>query len=93
MKPPLRVLHVIPSISPLRGGPSKAVLDMVAALRQRGVDASILTTNDDGRGVDASLPTGKWIDRQGIPLIAFPRWSPPFTPCGSSPSAPVWCGG
>ena len=77
MKPPLRVLHVIPSISPLRGGPSKAVLDMVAALRKRGVDASILTTNDHGRGVDASLPTGKWIDREGIPLIAFPRLSPP----------------
>ena len=77
MNPSLRVLHVIPSISPLRGGPSKAVLDMVGALRQRGVDASILTTNDHGRGVDASLPTGKWIDRQGTPLIAFPRWSPP----------------
>jgi len=77
MSPPLRVLHVIPSISPLRGGPSKAVLDMVGALRQRGVDASILTTNDHGPGVDASLPTGKWIDRQGNPLIAFPRWSPP----------------
>jgi glycosyltransferase involved in cell wall biosynthesis len=77
MNPSLRVLHVIPSISPLRGGPSKAVLDMVGAIRQRGVDASILTTNDHGPGVDASLPTGKWIERQGIPLIAFPRWSPP----------------
>jgi glycosyltransferase involved in cell wall biosynthesis len=77
MSPSLRVLHVIPSISPLRGGPSKAVLDMVGALRQRGVDASILTTNDHGPGVDASLPIGQWIDRQGIPLIAFPRWSPP----------------
>ena len=77
MSAPLRVLHVIPSISPLRGGPSKAVLEMVAALRQRGVDASILTTNDHGPGVDPSLPTGHWIDRQGLPLIAFPRWSPP----------------
>ena len=77
MSPPLRVLHVIPSISPLRGGPSKAVLEMVTALRQQGVDASILTTNDHGPGVDASLPTGQWIDRQGLPLIAFPRWSPP----------------
>lgn len=77
MNPPLRVLHVIPSISPLRGGPSKAVMEMVAALRDRGVDAAILTTNDHGPGVDASLPTGQWIDRQGLPLIAFPRWSPP----------------
>jgi len=77
MSAPLRVLHVIPSISPLRGGPSKAVLEMVAALRQRGVDAAILTTNDHGPGVDSSLPTGHWIDHQGLPLIAFPRWSPP----------------
>jgi len=77
MSPPLRVLHVIPSISPLRGGPSKAVMEMVTALRQQGVDASILTTNDHGPGVDAALPTGRWIDRQGLPLIAFPRWSPP----------------
>jgi glycosyltransferase involved in cell wall biosynthesis len=77
MSPSLRVLHVIPSISPLRGGPSKAVLEMVTALRQQGVDASILTTNDHGPGVDASLPTGRWIDHQGLPLIAFPRWSPP----------------
>jgi len=68
---------VIPSISPLRGGPSKAVMEMVEALRQRGVDASILTTNDHGPGVDPSLPTGHWIERQGLPLIAFPRWSPP----------------
>jgi glycosyltransferase involved in cell wall biosynthesis len=78
MSAPLRVLHVIPSISPLRGGPSKAVLEMVAALRQRGVDASILTTNDHGPSVDPSLPTGHWIDRQGLPLIAFPRWNPPI---------------
>jgi len=77
MSATLRVLHVIPSISPLRGGPSKAVLEMVGALRQRGIDASILTTNDHGPGVDPSLPTGHWIDRQGLPVIAFPRWSPP----------------
>jgi glycosyltransferase involved in cell wall biosynthesis len=52
-------------------------MEMVTALRQQGVDASILTTNDHGPGVDAALPTGRWIDRQGLPLIAFPRWSPP----------------
>jgi glycosyltransferase involved in cell wall biosynthesis len=77
MTAPLRVLHVIPSISPLRGGPSKAVQEMVQALCGQGVDASILTTNDHGPGLDPSLPTGRWIDRHGVPLIAFPRWSPP----------------
>lgn len=76
--PPLKVLHVIPSVSPLRGGPSQAVGEMVRALRQQGVEASILTTNDHGPGLDPSLPTGRWIDWQGVPLLAFPRWSPPL---------------
>ena len=76
----MKVLHVIPSISPLRGGPSAAVLAMVAALRQQGVDASILTTSDDGPGVDRSLPSGRWSERQGVPVLAFGRWSPPFRP-------------
>ncbi|MCP9927894.1 glycosyltransferase [Cyanobium sp. CH-040] len=76
----MRVLHVIPSISPLRGGPSAAVLAMVAALRRRGVDAAILTSNDNGPGVDPSLPLGEWCERQGAPVLAFPRWSPPLRP-------------
>jgi len=74
----MRVLHVIPSVSPLRGGPSKAVFGMVKALREVGVDASILTTNDHGPGIDRSLPPGRWIERQGVPLLAFGRWSPPL---------------
>ena len=76
----LRVLHLIPSISPLRGGPSAAVLAMVAALRQQGVEASILTTNDHGPGIDRSMPLGCWFERAGVPVLAFGRWSPPLRP-------------
>lgn len=76
----MRVLHLIPSISPLRGGPSQAVLAMVAALRQQGVDAAIVTTNDDGPGVLADLPLQRWHEHQGVPVLAFPRWSPPLRP-------------
>jgi len=50
---------------------------MVAGLRQQGVDASILTTNDDGPDVLGSMPLGDWHDHQGVPLLAFGRWSPP----------------
>jgi len=73
----MRILHLIPSISPLRGGPSSAALSMVAALRQQGVDASILTTNDHGPGVDHTMPLGSWFERDGAPVLAFQRWSPP----------------
>jgi glycosyltransferase involved in cell wall biosynthesis len=74
----LKVLHVIPSISPRRGGPSQAAIEMVNALRSRQVDASILTTNDDCESLLADLPTGEWTTYSGVPVLAFPRWSPPI---------------
>jgi glycosyltransferase involved in cell wall biosynthesis len=49
---------------------------MVLALRQQGVDARIITTNDHGPKIDTSLPIGKWTDRHGVPVLAFSRWSP-----------------
>jgi len=85
----MKVLHVIPSISPRRGGPGVAALEMAAALRQRGVDASLLTTNDDGPGLLADLPLGRWIDHGGVPLLAFGRWSPPITPLREFAVAPA----
>lgn len=89
----MRVLHVIPSISPLRGGPSRAVLDMVAALRLQDVDAAILTTNDHGPGLHPDLVTGHWQWHQGVPVLAFPRWSPPVAALREfafSPALSLW---
>jgi hypothetical protein len=89
----LRVLHVIPSISPLRGGPSRAVIDMVAALRLQDVDAAILTTNDHGPGLHPELVTGRWQWHQGVPVLAFPRWSPPVAALREfafSPALSLW---
>lgn len=74
----VKVLHVIPSISSLRGGPSVAVLEMAAAQRQLGMDVAILTTNDDGPRINSSMPLGQWFQFNGVPVIAFPRWSPPL---------------
>ncbi len=85
----MKVLHVIPSISPRRGGPGVAALEMAAALRQQGVEASLLTTNDDGPGLLADLPLGRWIDHDGVPLLAFGRWSPPITPLREFAVAPA----
>lgn len=73
----MRVLHVIPSVSPKRGGPSLAVLAMVRALRARGVDAEIATTTDDGDGV-LDVPVEQLTEREGVPVRYFDRWSPPL---------------
>ena len=73
----MRVLHVIPSVSPKRGGPSLAVLAMVRALRARGVDAEIATTTDDGEGV-LDVPVEQLTEREGVPVRYFDRWSPPL---------------
>lgn len=91
----VRVLHLIPSIAPCRGGPTTAVFDMVTALRQRGVDAAIVATDDDGPG-RLNLPLDRWFDLQGVPVRLFPRWSPPIAPLREfaiSPSLGRWLDG
>jgi glycosyltransferase involved in cell wall biosynthesis len=73
----VKILHVIPSVSPARGGTSRAVLDMVRALRDSGIDAEIATTNDDGDAL-LDVQLGKLTRYDGIPTYFFPRFSPPL---------------
>ncbi|HPA19795.1 MAG TPA: glycosyltransferase [Verrucomicrobiae bacterium] len=73
----VKVLHVIPSVSPLRGGPSRAVLGMVRALRSAGCDAEIACTDDDGPG-RLRVPLGAPIEWEGARVHFFPRFSPPI---------------
>ncbi len=68
----MKVLHVIPSIAPHHGGPTEAVIRMVAALREAGVDAEIATTNDNGK-TDLDVPTGQRTEYRGVPVWFFPR--------------------
>ena len=94
----MRVLHLIPSISLLRGGPSHAVLAMVSSLRQQGIDASILTTNDNGPSLQSLIPCGSWYEHETqeglkVPVLAFPRWSPSVRPLrefGYAPELSAW---
>src|SRR5688500_6217303 len=54
----MRVLHVIPSVGPARGGPSHAVRMMASACSRAGVSVDVATTNDnDHELLDVPLAT------------------------------------
>ncbi len=68
----MKVLHIIPSISPKLGGPTQVVLNLVRALRTEGIDVEIATTNDDD-GLLLDVPLSELIEYQGLPVWFFPR--------------------
>lgn len=54
----MRILHVIPSMSPLRGGPSFALRDIGRGLRRAGIEVHVATTDDHGPG-HLAVPLGR----------------------------------
>lgn len=75
MKKTIRALHVIPSVAPCRGGPSKAIIGMVTALNKQGVSAEIATTNDNGDQI-LDVAVNKRVEFEGTPTRFFSRYSP-----------------
>lgn len=73
----MKVLHVIPSLGPVRGGPTKSVLGMVKALNHHGIHADLVTTNDNGPDL-LNVPLQQLINHEGVPVRFFPRFSPPI---------------
>ncbi|TAE60387.1 MAG: glycosyltransferase [Nostocales cyanobacterium] len=68
----MKVLHIIPSISPKLGGPTQVVLNLVRSLINQGIDVEIATTNDDN-GLLLDVPLSQLTEYQGLPVWFFPR--------------------
>jgi glycosyltransferase involved in cell wall biosynthesis len=57
----VKVLHVIPSLSRLRGGPTSVVRTLAAHQARAGVEVHVATTDDDDRGrQNVRLATPVW---------------------------------
>jgi glycosyltransferase involved in cell wall biosynthesis len=70
----MKVLHVIPSLSPSQGGPSFALPTMAEALVAEGCEVDVLTTDDDGPGQHLRVKLGLPIaDPRGYHVTYFPK--------------------
>lgn len=73
-----RVLHVVPSVAPVRGGPSAAVRAMVRGLARAGLDVEVATTDDAGPG-RLAVPLGTPVDDDGVRYRYFSRQARGYT--------------
>jgi glycosyltransferase involved in cell wall biosynthesis len=68
----MKVLHVIPSLSRLRGGPTFVVQSLASHQARAGVEVHVATTDDDGRGRQ-SVPLAKPLMADGATYWYFGR--------------------
>ncbi len=66
----MRVLHVIPAVSPKYGGPSEALVPMCQALLRRGIEVQIASTDAEPGG-RIPFELGIETSHKGIPGIFF----------------------
>jgi glycosyltransferase involved in cell wall biosynthesis len=69
----MRILQVIPSVSPVHGGPSRAIAYIEQALAARGIEVTTVTTNDDGDGRTLPVQCGKPVVTPFATRWYFPR--------------------
>src|ERR1043166_7160491 len=74
----MKVLHVIPSVGPLRGGPSEILRTITSSLASAGVKVEVVTTDDNGKG-RLNIPFTEAIFEEGVTYRYFPRQSRFYT--------------
>jgi glycosyltransferase involved in cell wall biosynthesis len=85
----LKVLHVIPTLSSLSGGPAEAAINLVKHLNLLGAEAVVLTTDDNGND-RFDVPLKELTIYREIPVLFFPRINPRLKEFIISPSAIKW---
>lgn len=83
----MKVLHVIPSLSAIHGGPSRAMTLIERALTEQGILVETASTDDDGSGLRHGKPCAEPLPENGVvrwyfakrlefykPAPAFSRW-------------------
>jgi glycosyltransferase involved in cell wall biosynthesis len=70
--PAHKILHVIPSVGPQRGGPSVLMRTLARALSQTGMEVHVATTDDNGPG-RLRIPFGVPQQEDGATFWYFPR--------------------
>ncbi|MGD2181620.1 glycosyltransferase [Lusitaniella coriacea] len=85
----MKVLQVIPSLSPALGGPTQVALNLTKALQDCGVVAEIVTTNDNGK-ILLDVPLNRRVEYEGVPVWFLPRFSPPLKEFLFAPTMAQW---
>ncbi|MGG6263579.1 glycosyltransferase [Leptolyngbya sp. AN03gr2] len=91
----MKILHVIPSLSPSMGGPPQVAMNLVWALQQLGVEAEIMTTNHDG-ATELDVPVNQRVnyrfreDGATVPVWFMPFKRPALKEFLFSPAATSW---
>ena len=70
----MKVLQVIPSLSWVHGGPSRAIRVIEHALINQGVSVETIATDDDGRGKRLQRDCGRALTEEGSIRRYFRKW-------------------
>jgi glycosyltransferase involved in cell wall biosynthesis len=84
----MKVLHVIPSVGPLRGGPSSNMRTLSRGLSRQGISVDVACTDDNGKA-RLDVPLNTPVPQDGATYRYFPRQTGFYT-CSWPLSAWLW---